>query len=216
METRLQRIFLAAAIGLAISNPTLAQQSDSEVLEKIITPDLERRSITEDKIDSEDWEVGVFAGVLSIEDFGSDSVIGASLAYHITEDFFIEANYAQSQAGETSFELLSGSIQLLTDDQRDYTYYNLTAGYNIFPGEVFIGENWAFNTNFYLIAGVGNTTFADNDFFTVSAGAGFRFFATDAIAIRFDVRDHLFDSDVLGESKTTHNLEARIGATVYF
>ena len=222
MEIRLQRIFLKALIActsVSMATPLLAQNSqsnDSQVLEKIITPDLERRNITEDKIDSEDWEAGFYVGVINIEDFGSDTVVGVRLAHHITEDFFLEANYAQSQAGETSFERLSGSIEILNDGQRDYTYYNLTLGYNLFPGEVFIGKDWAFNTAFYVVAGVGNTTFADNDFFTATFGGGLRFFATDSIALHFDVRNHLFDSDILGESETTQNLEAHIGATYYF
>jgi len=237
MEIRLQRLFLTGSsqikkamtigtLALAMCHSAIAQQSseqsdtnqngDSEVLNKIITPDLERRTITEDKLDSENWEIGVYFGILSIEDFGSNDVVGARLAYHITEDFFLEANYAQSEAGDTSFERLSGAVQLLTDDQRDYSYYNLSVGYNIFPGEVFIGKNWSFNMAFYLVAGVGNTTFADNDFFTYNVGGGLRFFATDSLAIHFDVRDHIFDSDIIGPSERTHNLEAHLGLTMYF
>jgi hypothetical protein len=36
------------------------------------------------------------------------------------------------------------------------------------------------------------------------------------VAFRVDFRDHLFDIDLLGEEKTTHNLEASIGVTVFF
>ena len=56
----------------------------------MISPELERRTITEADIDSEDFEVGAFVGVMSIEDFGSNVVYGARGAYHITEDFFVE------------------------------------------------------------------------------------------------------------------------------
>ena len=48
--------------------------------EPVIKPDLERRTITEADIDSEDFEAGVFVGVMSIEDFGSNVVYGARLA----------------------------------------------------------------------------------------------------------------------------------------
>jgi hypothetical protein len=34
--------------------------------------------------------------------------------------------------------------------------------------------------------------------------------------VHADVRDHLFDSDLLGEKKTTHNIEAHVGLTVFF
>ena len=128
---------------------TPEEDNDTKILNKIITPGLERRVITEDKLDSEDWEIGIYTGVFSIEDFGSDTVIGAKLAYHVTEDFFLEGSYGVTEAGETSAETLGGGIQILSGDGRDYSYYNLSIGYNLFPGEVFLGGDTAFNTVSY-------------------------------------------------------------------
>jgi outer membrane beta-barrel protein len=96
------------------------------------------------------------------------------------------------------------------------TYYNLNLGYNLLPGEGFIGEGRAYNTNFYLIAGLGSVNFAGDDRFSVNFGAGFRLLFTDSIAFHLDFRDHMFDIDVLGEDKTTHNLEGHLGVTVFF
>jgi len=182
----------------------------------VISPELERRTITEADIDSEDFEVGAFVGVMSIEDFGSNVVYGARGAYHITEDFFAEAAIGRTKAGETSFETLSGGAQVLTDSQRKLTYYNLSLGYNILPGEAFIGKGHAFNSALYLIAGVGNTEFADDSHFTINVGAGYRFLANDWVALHVDFRDHIFDSDLLGKDKTTHNLEGTAGISFFF
>ena len=107
-------------------------------------------------------------------------------------------------------------MQILPDDQRDLTYYNLSVGYNFLPGEVFIGKNLAFNTNLYLIAGAGNTDFADNSHFTYNLGVGYRFYTTDWLSIHLDMRDHVFNSDLLGEEKTVHNLEFSVGFTAFF
>ena len=182
----------------------------------VISPELERRTITEADIDSEDFEVGAFVGVMSIEDFGSNVVYGARGAYHITEDFFAEAAIGRTEAGETSFETLSGGAQILTDSQRELTYYNISLGYNILPGEAFIGKGHAFNSALYLIAGVGNTEFADDSHFTINVGAGYRFLVNDWIALHVDFRDHIFDSDLLGKDKTTHNLEGTAGISFFF
>lgn len=182
----------------------------------VISPELERRSITEADIDSEDFEVGAFVGVMSIEDFGSNVVYGARGAYHITEDFFAEAAIGRTKADETSFETLSGGAQILTDSQRKLTYYNISLGYNILPGEAFIGKGHAFNSALYLIAGVGNTEFADDSHFTVNVGAGYRFLVNDGVALHVDFRDHIFDSDLLGKDKTTHNLEGTAGISFFF
>ena len=183
---------------------------------QVIDPQVERREIKEPKIDREDFEVGAYAGIMSIEDFGSDLVYGVRLAYHITEGFFMEATVGQTEGGQTSFEVLSGGAELITDSERRMTYYNLNVGYNIMPGEVFFGEGRAFNTQLYLIAGLGSTTFAGDDRFTVNFGAGYRFLLTDAVAMHLDFRDHLFDIDVIGEEKTAHNIEAHLGVTVFF
>lgn len=182
----------------------------------MIEPDVERREIDTAKIDTEDFEVGVFAGELSVEDFGVNTVAGARFAYHITEGFFVELAAGQTDTEQTSFERLSGAAQLLTDSEREYTYYNLSLGYNIFPGESFIGRGRALNTSLYVIGGVGKTTFAGDDRFTVNLGLGMRLMPLDWLAVHADIRDHVFDIDLLGHEKTAHNLEAHLGVTFFF
>lgn len=222
MESRL-RIFLlklvcALVLAGVLPGCSYLRVDDTPIDDTgpVISPELERRTITEADIDSEDFEVGAFVGVMSIEDFGSNVVYGARGAYHITEDFFAEAAIGRTKAGDTSFETLSGGAQVLTDSQRKLTYYNLSLGYNILPGEAFIGKGHAFNSALYLIAGVGNTEFADDSHFTVNVGAGYRFLVNDGVALHVDFRDHIFKSDLLGNDKTTHNLEGTAGISFFF
>lgn len=183
---------------------------------QVIEPEVERREIREGDIDTENFEVGIFGGILSVEDFESNVSYGARLAYHVTEGFFVEGTVGQTDAGLTSFERLSGGAPLLSDSDRRFTYYNLNLGYNILPGEAFVGESRAFNSSLYVTAGLGSTRFADDDRFTVNFGAGYRFLLTDSLALHIDFRDHLFDIDLLGEEKTVHNLEGLLGLTVFF
>ncbi|TDJ34984.1 MAG: outer membrane beta-barrel domain-containing protein [Gammaproteobacteria bacterium] len=183
---------------------------------QIIEMEVQRREIKEPDIDSEDFEIGAFVGVMSIEDFGSNVVYGVRLAYHVTEGFFVEGSVGQTEGGLTSFEILSGGAPLLSDSERQLTYYNLNVGYNILPGEGFVGEGRAYNTALYVSAGLGSTRFAGDDRFSVNFGAGYRFLLSDSIALHVDFRDHLFDIDLLGEEKTVHNLEGSFGITVFF
>jgi outer membrane beta-barrel protein len=230
MESRFRVLFLAAlplvlgTSGCAATKNLFGMGEEEQVLppaeapspEQVIDPEVERREIREPKIDTEDFEIGAFAGVMSIEDFGSDLVYGARLSYHITEGLFVEGTVGQSEAGLTSFEELSGGAPILSDEDREFTYYNLSLGYNLFPGEVFLGEGRAFNTSLYLLGGLGSTRFAGDDRFTVNVGAGYRFLITDSVALHLDVRDHMFDTDLLGTEKTVHNVEAHLGMTVFF
>ena len=226
MESRFRVLFLIVAMislsGCAATKNLFgfgneeAPPPSAQAPGQVIDPEVERREIKEPSIDREDFEVGAYAGIMSIEDFGSNVSYGLRIAYHITEGFFMEATVGQSDGGLTSFEVLSGGAQLITDSERTLTYYNLNVGYNILPGEVFFGEGRAYNTNLYLIAGLGSTTFAGDDRFTVNFGAGYRFLLNDSVALHLDFRDHLFDIDLLGEEKTAHNLESHLGVTVFF
>jgi outer membrane beta-barrel protein len=92
----------------------------------------------------------------------------------------------------------------------------LSLGYNLFPGEVYLSPERAFNSAIYLIGGVGSTEFAGDDRFTLNFGLGIRIIPRDWFAIHADIRDHIFDIDLLGQEKTVHNLEAHIGMTFFF
>ena len=225
MASRL-RLFLLNIISIFIfvttafsSTIVLAEEKASPLQiksEQLIQPEITRRTIELDRIDSEDFEVSIFTGLLSIEDFGANPVTGARFAYHINEDIFVETTLGMSKAGETSYERLSGGSPLLTDSQRNITYYNIALGYNLLPGESFLTRSTSFNSSIYIIGGMGNTTFAGADRLTLNIGGGFRLLTTDWLAIHIDVKDHIFNIDVLGEDKTANNLEITLGVSAFF
>jgi outer membrane beta-barrel protein len=194
----------------------IAPESAADADAAVIDPDVARRDIDPPKIDTDDFEIGAFVGLMSVEDFESNAVYGFRMDYHVTEKFFVEGSYGQTKVGETSYEKLSGGAQLLPDDQRELTYYDLSVGYNLLPGEAFIGRNRAFNGALYVQAGAGNTDFAGDNHFTLMLGAGYRMLLWQALAMHVDFRDHIWDSDLLGESKTTHNIELSLGLSFFF
>src|ERR1044071_4866150 len=105
-----------ASLPPATTEQTAGEPVTGEPSNKpIIEPQVERREIKKTRIDTEDFEVGAYVGILSIEDFESNVVYGARLAYNLTEDFFLEATLGQSRAGRTSYENLSGAADILTD-----------------------------------------------------------------------------------------------------
>lgn len=220
MESRICGIFLnrtrilsvmAAGVLLGVSQSALAAGQ-----EPIISPEIERREIRAADIDTEDFEVGVYGGVMSVEDFGTNPVYGLRLTYHVTEDVFVAASYGRTDTSRTSYERLSGNVQLLQDSDRELSYYNLSFGLNLMPGEGFVGSSWAFSSAFYISGGVGSTSFAGDDQFTWNVGAGYRLLATDWLALHVEARDHVFDLDLLGQQQTNHNLEFTGGLSIFF
>jgi outer membrane beta-barrel protein len=217
MERRIRVLLLALfalLAGCASRGPEeiTIPQSESEAAE-IIQPEVERREIKTPKIDAENWEIGAFGGIMSIEDFGTNPVYGVRAAYHIAEDLFVEAAVGRTEAGLSSIEELAN---VRVTENRDFTYYNISFGYNFLPGEIFLGRDTALNSALYVIGGVGATRFAKEDNFTVNFGAGMRILANDWLAVHIDVRDHIFATDLLGTNEATNNLEAHLGFTVFF
>jgi outer membrane beta-barrel protein len=211
-----RRVLLLAWCIAAYANAGWGAEPMNIDTEQVIQPRVERRTISEPQIESEDFEVGLFAGLMSVEDFGVNPAYAIRAAYHISEDFFAEAAVGQSKTSKTSYERLSGAAQLITNSERLLRYYELSMGYNLLPGEVFVNGKYAFNTALYLIGGIGSTHFAGNDRFTISIGSGYRFLATDWLAIHGDLRDHIFDMDLFGANRITHNIEISLGATLFF
>ena len=208
--------WIALCLVFAFGNSVMAQDDEALIEEPIIKPEEKRVDFDESKINVDDFEIGVYYGLLNIEDFGTDDVMGVKVAYHVTERFFVEGTYGLSKAGETSYEKLSGAAQLLTDEQRDYTYYNVSVGYNLFPGETYFSETRTYDSSLYVVLGSGNTEFAGDKFFTVSYGVGYRILFNDWVALNAMFKDHMFNIDLLGEDKTTHNMEMALGLSLFF
>ena len=203
-------ILLAAASLGALGQSTPAGNPD-----QVVVPQVDRRDIEKPKFPSNDFEVGLFVGTYSTQNFGSSWVYGARIGYHITEDFFVEGVYGQTKVSDDLFrQILPGGI--FATDTEKLTYYNLSIGYNLFPGEIFIGGRRARPSQFYLIAGVGSTKFVDQSKPTFNVGFGYRVYLADWAALQLDLRDHVFSLDLLGKRQNTQNVELTGGLTFYF
>jgi outer membrane beta-barrel protein len=190
---------------------------DKPAAVQVITPEVEPREVSEADIDDEIFGLGLYAGVVSIDNFGTEPVYGVRALFHATEDLFLQFDYGVSRAGNTTFEELSGdNVSLLSSSDRDYTYYNVLLGYNIFPGEVFMTSKLTFNSDFYLVGGVGNTRFGGEDNFTTTLGTGYRIVLRDWLTWNIDFRDHIFSSDIIKSNQTTHNIELSTGVAFFY
>ncbi len=223
MEIRLSSVFLAAALLSGCGwfhrgeKPSTAVVVDEPAGEpSIVEPQVNRRVVKTPKIKAKDFEVGAYFGALSIQDFGTNPVYGVRAAYHVSEDIFMEAYLARSKAGTTSLEDVFPNITVLSDAGRHFTYYDLDLGYNVLPGEIFIGRGRAFNSALYVTVGMGDVNFAQTDHFALNFGLGDRLLITDWLAVHLDVRDHVFETDLTGRTKNVHNIEATLGLTTFF
>ncbi len=185
--------------------------------QQLYDPQISRKEIKEADIDTENFELGAFVGVMSIEDFGTNPIFGARLAYHVTELLFMEISAGQTTTDdEIVAEQFLGQAQILPSSDRDLFYYQFSAGFNVLPGEVFWRNNRAWNIAVYLQGGVGITEFAEDEYYTIHVGGGIRWLLTDWLALHSTLMDHIFDNDLFATEKTIHNLSWHTGLTFFF
>jgi len=212
MRTQQQIAVLLAALAIA---PFARAQTQAPANEQVIVPEVDRREVKLPRFPSKDFEIGVFGGTYATQNFGASAVGGLRLGYHITEDFFVEGMYAQTKVSDESFrQVLPGGV--FPNRTETLSYYNLSAGYNLLPGEVFLGSKRAKATAVYVIGGVGSTKFNQQRSQTFNFGLGMRLLLADRWALQVDMRDHVFSLDLLGRRDSTHNLELTGGLTYFF
>ena len=223
METRLSSVLLAALLlpgcgwfhrGDRPTNQTVVDDAEGEP--SIVDPQVRRREVKVPKIKAKDFEVGAYFGALSIQDFGTNPLYGVRAAYHVSEDIFLEGFLARSKAGTTSLQDAIPDITVVSNAGRQFTYYDLDLGYNVLPGEIFLGSGRAFNSQLYVTVGMGDVKFAEKDQFALNFGVGERLVITDWLALHLDVRDHIFETSLTGRTKNVDNIEAILGLTTFF
>ena len=139
MDNRFQFVLLkmkaaTLAVAMCIAPAVFADES--------VTTDIS-------DINNEVFELGVFAGIINIEDFGSEFVPGISATFRASEDFFIQYNYLQTDVSPSSYENNQG--KLFDGDDRTFKHYDLLIGYNLFQGEFFPSPPKANLSSLYVV-----------------------------------------------------------------
>ncbi len=203
-----------AALLAACALPAVAQTA-APATNQVVVPQVDRRDVKVPSYPSNDFSVAAFVGTYATQNFGASAVAGVRLGYAITEDFFAEATYGRTRVSDADFrQVLPGGI--FGKETETLSYYDVSAGYNLLPGEFFVSRNIAKASQLYVVAGLGSTSFNEQKRQTVNLGFGLRLFFSDRFAAQVDMRDHVFSLDLLGKRRTTQNLELTAGLNYFF
>jgi len=211
-----KRILIAiGAIGFLIGGVSSFAHAENfpQSEEPIIKPPVEEQKLKEAKIDTEWLEMGPYYGLYALAGFGTSSVYGFRLAYHLTEDVFFEGTYGITQFDQETFRSLTG--RLLVNDEK-ITYWNAAAGYNLLPGQTFLTRKKTLNSTIYLLGGLGQTQIDGQAHFTFDAGTGYKIYIVDWFEFRMEMREHILQTDITGENKTMKNIEGTAALAVFF
>lgn len=209
--------FVFATLAAALAAPAFAQQATpaQPASGQVVVPEVDRREVKLPRIPSKDIEVGVMLGTYGTQNFGTSMVGGLRLGYHITEDFFVEGTYGSTKVSDDNYrQVLPGG--LFVTGKETLKYVSLSGGVNVLPGEIFIGRNNARASQIYVLGGIGSTKFIDQRKQTFHLGVGLKVLLAERMAVRVDMRDHIFSLDLLGKRDRTQNLELTAGFSYFF
>ncbi|WP_096084786.1 outer membrane beta-barrel domain-containing protein [Agaribacterium haliotis] len=160
-------------------------------------------------LDNELFEFGIDAGLLAIQDFNTEIGLGFNATFHGSEDFFIQFNYLAAEASYSAFENSQGAY--FEGGDRDFIHYDLLLGYNLLAGELYVSEANSTLSNLYIVGGVGNISFGGEESFSATAGIGYKLGLSRRLNLRLDFRDHIYQSNLIAEDSTSHNMQFTLG-----
>lgn len=199
--------------GLCLGVNAFAQNSKGSVV--IIEPEKTVTNVQAAAIDTEHFELGLYLGSLSVEEFNTNLVTGLSLTYHINSSWLTQTQYGISDVRRAAFEDNSG-YTFLSEDDLNYEYLRVMGGYKIIDGRSFLGKRHKFNSAIYFLAGVSEVNFAGSRNQGLALGLSYRTVITDWLTMNLDINNTTVNLKLFDDQKRVNNTEMAIGVNALF
>jgi outer membrane beta-barrel protein len=217
---RLFALLLCAVVVLGVPSRASAQCVDEALKEQLIgerayrgvVPRLIKKSLRHEVSAMGGW----FAGDLS----DGAPAYGGAYTFHFTEDLGLEASYIRSRE---HFGLLDavisrqqGLVGLVKATDTPVQFFMGNLIWTLAYGKVRWMGGGISRYDFYLALGGGATVQPDDKGLTGSGGFGMKFYLTEWLALRWDVRDlvHQQKRVELGVEKIVNDITATGGLSV--
>jgi len=161
-------------------------------------------------------EVSVMGGLYAADLLSASYLLQGAYTFHVSESLGLEASFGYTRAD-------SALVRIIEED-RGITLLRLDQPVLIYQGHLLwslaYGKMRWFGSaisrfDFYLAAGAGVTDNQSAQGLTFSGGLGFKFYIASWFALRLDLRDHVLQQELLGESRLVNNLTATLGTSLF-
>jgi outer membrane beta-barrel protein len=160
-------------------------------------------------------ELSLWAGYYVSDLLDGTFVVTGAYTYHLTEDWGIEASFGWSKLRSSVASRLEADrgVSVLPPDDRvlllftDLVWAPLHGKAQLFTASIV-------HFDFYLVAGAG---VIDNSTSLGAAGqfgVGMKMFLHPAVAVRVDVRDHLYQQQVLATHQYVNDFAVTLGLSL--
>jgi outer membrane beta-barrel protein len=141
-------------------------------------------------------------------------VFGFTYGYHMTEDFAVEASAAITRLTSRGGPELERTFLVLGDKPRTQMMFDADLVYSLAHAKMRFGGSIT-HFDFFLAAGGGVVDSAVSSGIAWNGGFGLKFFLGRAFAFRLDLRDHIFQQQLLSETFWVHDISATLGLSLF-
>jgi outer membrane beta-barrel protein len=212
------RVTALVAIMCLATSAAAAPEEPGTCVDPTIKADLEakrrKRSVKERLVQKTNrHELGVRGGQYVSDLFDATSVLGAFYAYHLTEDFAVEASGAITKVTSTGEPELERVFSVLGDPNRRALLFFANLEWAPLHAKLQSGASIV-HFDVYLTGGAGVVDSVLSSGVAGDAGFGFMVFLGRAAALRLEVRDHIYRQQLLSRKLLVNDVAATVGLSV--
>jgi outer membrane beta-barrel protein len=159
-------------------------------------------------------ELTVQGGYYVSDLFDGNYVAGGAYTYHMTEDLGVEASGSYTSLRSAGGPELERTFSVLEGKPRRQLTFDANLVWVPAHAKMRLGGSIT-HLDLYVTAGGGIVDSVLSSDLAANAGLGMKFFLGHAWAIRFDVRDHFFRQQLLGDKVFVNDLSATLGLSLY-
>ena len=159
-------------------------------------------------------EMTVQGGYYASDLFDGTYVVGAAYAYHMTEDFAVEASAAWTRIASSGGPELERTFTLLGSSNRRSLLFDADLVWDPAHGKLRLGGAIQ-HFDLYVAAGAGVVDSVLSNDIAGNGAVGLKFFLGRAMSLRFDVRDHVYRQQLLSRKEWVNDVTAMIGVGLF-
>lgn len=146
--------------------------------------------------------------------FDGTYVVGGAYAYHMTEDFAVEASAAWTRIASAGGPELERTFSVLQGKQRRELLFDADLVWSPAHGKLRLGGAIR-HFDLYFAAGAGVVDSVLSSDIAANAAIGLKFFLGRAISVRVDVRNHFYRQQLLARKEWVNDVTAMIGIGLF-
>ncbi len=209
-------LLASSAISSLIANTSAADCVDEEEKKKLIEAKRGRRADERDFVQTGRHEITILGGYYVSDLLDGTYVVGAAYTYHMTEDFGVEGSFDFTQNHSSVAARLEKDRGVTILPKVDRVYMAFTdLVWAPLHGKMRLFADTILHFDFFAVAGVGVLDNATSYGAAGQIGLGGKVFLGKSWALRLDVRDIIYQQQVLAVRQYVQDIVLTLGVSLF-